>query len=421
MRYLLPLFLLLSAYAVTLDYGSYTTAPSPLDSQGYLYITFCSKSSATHTFYFYPAGFSVSPSSVKVDFSGSSTSPDCRQVVLFASSDSPGMYNLIVKQGSDEWTLPVQFEKSEPLNVYLSKSALHTGYDSATLSISGEGQDVWVTVGASVVGLNKIYRPDLPAAIPLVFHFSSAGFYSVPVTIQYTVNNLTVVKNYTLGVRVEEAPVRVSGNLVVPSDGYANLTFNLSLPETIYSGVVSLSSKCLEGGTSTVVENFLSGPVSFRVRGTCDPGLYSLTISAGDFQVSVPLTISGPEGFETFTNTFVKDGKHTLEVTIANEGSQTMKAVSVRLEPGDYETLKEGAFLGDLEFGDFDSAELVFIPRAKRTLIRYTISYTLGGEKFTVEREYTYTARGGSSRWWLYGLIALAAGGYYVKRRKARG
>ncbi|MBR9690030.1 MAG: hypothetical protein GOV01_03990, partial [Candidatus Altiarchaeota archaeon] len=293
-------------------------------------------------------------------------------------------------------------------------------YDTVDLRIAGVGENVWLTIDSPVVGTDTVQKSKLPATFPTTFHFTSAGFYEVPLTIQYDRNNKTITQLLSLGLRVEEAPLRVLNEIRVPSDGLLNLSLQLELPEKIFSGTVTLASSCLEGGVSKHIENFKSGVVSLYVKGTCDPGLYSVNVSVGDFQTSLPLTVYGPEGFETFTNTFVKDGKHTLEIILANEGSQTMKAVSVRLLPGDYQLIREGTFIGDLSFGDFDSAELVFIPNKQDVELQYNLSYTLGGEKITVTRVHSYHFEPARSSTGTYAIVAvLLLGVWYVKRRKS--
>ncbi len=420
MKRFLLLLLLSSVYAVSLDYSSLYTAPPTIQDRGYLYLTFCSRSNEARTFTFTPQGFVSSPDRLTLDFSGTSTVPDCKQAVVFVSSDSPGMYNLLVEAGSDDWTVPVEFAKLEPISISVSRSVLYTGYDPVDLTVHGTGENVWLTVNSSVVGVKRLYKSSLPATFSLVFHFPEPGFYEVPLTIQYDRNNFTVTQVHTLGMRVEEAPIKVSPELRVPSDGYTNLTISLELPETIYSGEVSLSSPCLEGSTSVSVENFRSGNVSFLVKGSCDPGVYGMNVTAEDFQKTVPLHVYGPEGYELFFNTMERAGEHSVEVIIANEGSQTMKAVSVRLLDGNYKIVREGAFIGDLEFGDYDSAELVFVPRSNPVDVNIKISYTLGGERKEVVRVVPYLYESGSSRWIYLLLVVLAAGVWYVKRRGTR-
>lgn len=420
-RLLVILLLFASAHAISLDYSSTTTAPPTLEDKGYLYITFCSRANELETFDFTAQGFTATPGDLSLDFGGTSTTPDCKQAVLLVTSDDPGMFTLVADAGSQEWVIPVEFSKPEPLEIRLTQSAVYTGYDEVGLRVGGRGEDAWLTVGSQVVGNNRLYSAGLPATFPVTFHFSEPGFYDVPVLLTYDRNNRTVVQNYTLGVRVETPPVRILRDLRVPSDGYANLTLPLVLPETIYGGTVSLTSECLEGSTSQYVENFRQGNLTFQVKGVCDPGIYEMGVEAGNFQTTVPLRMYGPEGYELFLNTDQRDGEHRLDVVIANEGSQTMKSVSVRLLDGNYRMVREGSFIGDLEFGDFDSVELAFVPQGNPVDVNYRISYTLGGERLEDTRAFSYEFPRQSGGWlnWLLLLAAIAGGYWYVKHRRA--
>jgi len=333
-------FLMLSVSAITLEYDKVYTAPSPLKDHGFVYLTFCSTTNTIREFSFTAGGLFVSPNHLDVDFDGTTTIPDCKQVVIQINSNTPGLYSLLITSVTDDWVVPVEFSKEEPISISTSRSVIYTGYDRVDINVYGQGNDASLIVWSPVVGVSKVQKSSLPASFPTTFYFSKSGYYDVPVTLEYEVNNKTITRNFTLGLRVENAPLKVLNDLKVPSDGVVNFTLSLEVPETIYAGTVSLSSDCLEGGTSKRIENFKKGNVNFYVKGTCDPGLYSLEVSVGDMKTSVPLTIYGPEGFEQFTNTFVKDGKHTLEVILANEGSQSMKAVSVRILPGDYSIIK---------------------------------------------------------------------------------
>ena len=421
MRMLVIALIFLSAYAVSMDYDSLYTAPATLRDSGYVYTTFCSRSDEARTFTFTADDFMYSPSRMTVDFSGTSSIPDCKQVVVQVTSDEPGMFSLYAASGSDEWVIPVEFSILEPITLSLSKSVVYTGYDTVTLRARGTGRNVWLTVDSSIVGVDNLYKTNLPADFSLIFHFSDPGFYEVPVTLQYERNNNTITREYTFGIRVEEAPIQILGDIRVPSEAYSNLTLGLTLPETIYSGVVSLFSDCLSGSTSQRIENFKSGDVVFKVKGTCDPGIYNMNITAGDFESSVPLEIYGPGGFELFFNTDQNNEEHSIEVLIANKDSETMKSVSVRLLEGDYKIVKEGTFLGDLEFGDFDSAELDFIPSKKSLDINLKLSYTKGGERVDLIEvvPYDYQVKSNTSTY-LAILLVIAVGAYYVKTRKAR-
>lgn len=418
---LLVALVLAGSFAVSLEYDQLTTAPTTIEDKGYVYITFCSRSNIARTFLFTPQGFVASPYRITLDFSGTSTIPDCKQAVVFVSSDYPGMYNLLVEGGSDDWVVPVEFSKMEPLTISLSQSVVYTGYDSVDLRVGGIGDDVWLTIDSSVVGANSQYKSTLPASFPVTFKFSEPGFYEVPINLKYARNNGTVNRDYTLGVRVEEAPVEIKNDLRVPSDGYTNLTVSMELPETIYSGVVSLSSDCLEGSTSESIENFKSGDVVFMVKGSCDPGVYAVNITVGDFQKSVPLHVYGPGGYELFFNTVKQDGKHNMEVIIANEGSQTMKTLSIRLQEGNYRIVREGSFIGDLDFGDYDSAELVFIPNSNPVDVNVKITYAMGGERQEIIQvvPYSFIPDSGNNTFYLF-LVLAAAGVWYVRRRRAR-
>ena len=88
-----------------------------------------------------------------------------------------------------------------------------------------------------------------------------------------------------------------------------------------------------------------------------------------------------------------------------------MKSVSVRLLEGDYKIVKEGTFLGDLEFGDFDSAELDFIPNKKSLDINLKISYTKGGERIELIKAipYDYQVKSKTSTY-LAVLLLVAVG-----------
>ncbi len=421
MKTLWVLFLLLAAQAIELDYDSYYTAPASLQEKGYLYITFCSTKDTTREFEFYPQDFSVSPLVLDINFDGTTAVPDCRQVVVQATSDSPGLFDLVIDAGGDDWVLPVEFSKIEPILISISDSVLYTGYDQVNLVVSGIGDNVWLTIDSSIVGVNTFHKSSLPATFSVNFYFSKEGFYSVPVTLSYDKNDYTLTQTYDLGIRVEKAPVRVNNNLRVPSDGYSNMTIDLELPEKIYSGTLTLISDCLSGETSKRVENFQSGELSLLVKGECDPGIYEVDLTIGDFETSVPLDVYGPEGYEFFFNTFEKSGVHSLEVVLANEGSQTMKAVSMRLLDGDYQKVREGSFIGDLDFGDFDSSELKFIPLSKSVDLNVKISYTQSGERKEILKTYPYTYVKSSNSTWIIIVIVLIGGGFwYAKRRKSR-
>jgi hypothetical protein len=418
---LVLLLLIIPSLAVSLDYDELYTAPATIQDKGFVYITFCSRSNEARTFHFTPNGFAASPYRLTLDFSGTSTIPDCKQAVIQVSSSTPGMFTLDADSGSDEWSIPVEFAKPEPLGITLSQSVIYTGYDTVELRVNGQGRDAWLTVDSPVVGTSSIYRSNLPATFPLTFHFTSAGFQEVPVTISYDRNNRTVTQTYTLGVRVEEAPIKIGRELRVPSDGYANLTVPMELPETIYSGTVSLSSPCLEGSTSSMVENFRSGNVTFQVKGSCDPGIYAVNVTAMDFQTTVPLHVYGPEGYEIFINTDQRDSEHRMDVIIANKGSQTMKALSVRLLDGNYRAVREGSFIGDLEFGDFDSVELAFVPLSNPVDVNYKISYTMAGDRKELVKafHYEYPEASGGSFWYVV-LVLAGVGVWYVKYRRPR-
>lgn len=421
MKWLVFALVLFSAYAISMDYDQFYTAPATLQDSGYVYLTFCSRADEARTISFTADDFMYSPSRMTVDFSGTPTVPDCKQVVVQVKSNDPGLFTLYAESGSDEWAIPIEFSKLEPITLSLSKSVVYTGYDTVSLRVGGAGRNVWLTVDSSLVGVDNLYKSSLPADFSLTFHFSEPGFQEVPVTLQYERNNNTITRTYTFGIRVEEAPIKVSGDIRVPSEAYSNLTLGLSLPETIYSGKVFLSSDCLGGSTSQSVENFRSGELTFRVKGMCDPGVYDMNITAGDFESSVPLEIYGPGGFELFFNTDQSGVEHSVEVLIANEDSETMKSVSVRLLEGDYKITKEGTFLGDLEFGDFDSAELDFIPNTDSVDLNLKISYTMGGERIELLKTVPYDFKTGSSAtFYVVALLVIAGGAYYVKTRKSR-
>jgi len=419
MKRALLFLLFVPVFAVYFDASSMATVPSPLEDQGYLYLTFCSKSTETATFKFHPQGFTVSPTELSVYFSGSSALPDCRQIVVFVKARSPGMYNLIVQKGIDEWSIPVVFEKREPLVVSLSKSVLYTGYDTAKLYISGTGTDVWVMLNGSIVGTNVLHSISLPASFDITFYFPQAGYYSIPVSVTYRRGNSTVTQTYLLGLRVEEPPIEISSDTRVPAQGYANLTLRITSPETLYSTRVSLVSSCLEGETEKFVEKLKEEELVFRVKGKCDPGIYPLVVQIGNFQRTIPLEIYGPGGFDLMLSpTFEKD-RVTLEVTVANIGSETMKAVSVKLLPGDYIIEDEGTFLGDLEPGDFDSADLTLIPKKNPVEVKYQIAYTKAGRRIVLNKTYELRIPQGKGSFWLLLLLIAGAVVYYVRTRKA--
>ncbi|MBR9680755.1 MAG: hypothetical protein GOU98_02935 [Candidatus Altiarchaeota archaeon] len=422
MRWGIVLMLIMaSTSALTLEYDQVYTAPAQLETTGFVYLTFCSNTGTLRAFSFTAGGIPVSPNDISIDFDGTALIPDCKQAVVQVSSNTPGLYSLLVTSVGDEWIVPVEFSKEEPISITTSRAVIYTGYDSVNIKVSGLGEDASLKIWSPVVGISKIQASNLPASFPTTFYFSKTGFYEVPVTLEYTINDKIITRNFTLGLRVEDAPLRILNDLRVPSDGIANFSVELEVPETIYASTVSLSSECLEGGTSKRIENFKTGTVTFYIKGTCDPGLYSLDVSVGDLKTSVPLTVYGPEGFEQFTNTFVKDGKHTLEVILANEGSQAMKAVSVRILPGEYSIIKEGSFVGDLDFGDFDSAELVFVPFNEQTTVNYQLTYTLGGEKLSIQKTYDYRYKKSTNTVGIISiLVVIGLGVYYVRRSKAR-
>ncbi|MBR9689558.1 MAG: hypothetical protein GOV01_01515, partial [Candidatus Altiarchaeota archaeon] len=133
MKWLVPILMLFSVYAVSLDYDSLYTAPAELQNKGYVYLDFCSRSNEARTFQFTSPDFSMSPNRVTVDFLGTSTVPDCKQIVIMVSSDVPGLYTLDAESGVDDWSIPVEFSKIEPITVGLSQSVLYTGYDTVDL------------------------------------------------------------------------------------------------------------------------------------------------------------------------------------------------------------------------------------------------------------------------------------------------
>ncbi|HDR53152.1 MAG TPA: hypothetical protein ENN60_00540 [archaeon] len=422
MRKLFALFLLMSVgFALTFD--AYTTAPSPLKEQGYVYLTFCSSTTEYVGFEFSAPGFQVSPREVAQSFSGTSILPDCRQVVLFVKADQPGQYNLLAKGHSNEWVVPVVFEKDLPLSISASKSVVYTGYTSLDLTFTGEGRDVWLSLDGDVVGLDSLYRSALPATFPVTFYFSETGFQQVPLTLTYSYGNASMTRTFNLGLRVVDAPITIEGPIEVPSGGMGVLSLSITSPETLYSPVVSLSSSCLEGELRKYLETFTSGVLDFEVRTTCDPGIYPLEVAVGDYVRSVPLKVTGPEGYELFFNPKITKGESRLEVVIANKGSDDMRAVSVRLLDGDYIKLKEGSFIGDLTQGDYDSTDLEFIPTKNPVQVNFVIFYNQGGERHNITRQLTYSyVKGGVSIW---GLLILAGIGYVVYRkfrgRKASG
>jgi len=116
--------------------------------------------------------------------------------------------------------------------------------------------------------------------------------------------------------------------------------------------------------------------------------------------------------------TFEKD-RVTLEVTVANIGSETMKAVSVKLLPGDYIIEDEGTFLGDLEPGDFDSADLTLIPKKNPVEVKYRIAYTKAGRRIVLNKTYELRIPQGKGSFWLLLLLIAGAVVYYVRTRKA--
>ncbi|MBR9681603.1 MAG: hypothetical protein GOV00_02260 [Candidatus Altiarchaeota archaeon] len=391
-KHLLVLFLLMFAgFSATLDYDLLATSPSPLDGQGYVHITFCSKEVEFIKFRFSATDFTVSPSSIDVDFSGTALIPDCKQIPVFVKSDRPGQYVLTVAGDSDEWTVPVDFEKNLPISISTSEAIIYTGYSDVSLRVTGQGEDVWITVNQDVVGLNTMYKPSMPANFPFTFYFEEAGFQVVPVNVSYIYGDATLSQIYKLGLRVEEAPVQVGGELSVPSGSYSDLSLDITSPEKMYGVKISISSTCLEGETEKYLADFQSGTLDFKVRSTCDPGIYELTVSIGDYMRKVPLTVTGPEGYELFFNPEIMDGESSLEIVIANKGSNDMRAVSIRLLDGDYTKIKGGSFLGDLEGGDYDSAELEFIPKKNPVTVNFVISYNQDGQRQNITKSLTYS------------------------------
>lgn len=407
------------SFAVTLDYDQYTTVPTTLEDQGYLYITFCSETSEFADFDFDPVGFTVSPTETEADFYGTSLVPDCRQLVLFAQADEPGQYILRISESSDEWVLPVIFQKDLPISVSVSKSVIHTGYSDLSLRVSGEGSDVWMSVDGNVVGLDSIYRSSLPATFPVTLYFSSAGFQQIPLTLNYRYGNASISRDFNLGLRVEESPIQISDNIEIPSGGRANLSVHIISPEVLYSPKITLSSSCLEGELEKYLETFKEGTLDFKVHSTCNPGIYPLTVHVGDYIRNISMTVTGPEGYELFFNPHIIKGESSLEVVIANKGSDEMRAVSVRLLDGDYHKIKEGTFLGDLEQGDYDSVDLEFIPASNPVTVNLAIYYNQNGQRWNITRQLPYSyARAGVSWWMLLILAGVAFFGYRKWRNR---
>jgi len=417
-KLLLAVFLLVSSFAAYLNADLTATQPSSLETQGYLYLTFCSVSNEYVTFKLTPYGFSASPTEIRMDFSGSSSSPDCRQLVIFVKADSPGMYNLKIKEGSDEWWVPVVFEKRLPLELLLSKQVIYTGYDSVRLFVRGDGTNAWVYFPGNLVGSNILHSPSLPASFDITFHFSQPGYYAIPVSVRYDHGNTTLVQNYTLGLRVEEPPLEISGSLRIPSEGYADLKLHVHSPEVLYSTKVSVSSECIEGDTERFFPELSDANVTFKIRGKCDPGIYPLIVQVGSYSRTLPLEIYGPGGFDVMISPGYEKGKASIEVTVANIGSDTMKSVSVKLLPGNYIIDEEGTFLGDLDPGDFDSADLSFTPRGNPVLVRYQIAFNKAGERVVLNRTYEFTAPREGGFPWIW-LLVTAAVVYYAYTRKA--
>ncbi len=414
--------MMVAGFSATLDYSSIATSPSTLDEQGYVYLTFCSDKVDFVKFKFSATDFEVLPASIDVAFSGTTASPDCEQLVVFVKSSRPGQFLLKVTGDSDEWQVPVVFEKKLPFSVSVKDSVVHTGYTSTYLTVSGEGRDVWMDIDGNVVGLDSIYRSTLPANFPVTFYFERAGFYQLPVTFTYLYGNSTMTRTFNLGLRVEEAPVKIGDGIEVPSGGRANLSIYIESPETLYSPAISLSSPCLEGELQKYPEVFTKGTVSFNVKSTCDPGIYPLTVSVGDFVRNVSMEVTGPEGYELFFNPDIVKGESSLEVVIANKGSNDMKAVSVRLLDGEYTKVKEGSFLGDLESGDYDSTTLRFIPKRNPVAVNFVISYNQEGQRHNITRSLTFSrVKAGVSPYLIVLLIGVAFFGYHKFRNRRAG
>ncbi|MBR9680184.1 MAG: hypothetical protein GOU99_04000 [Candidatus Altiarchaeota archaeon] len=417
MKTLILAFLFLPIFAISLS--SHYTSPTTLEDQGVLYVTFCSQTSEFAKFYFTPQGFTVSQTSVQKDFAGTTLVPDCKQITLIVRSGEPGLLDLKIRKGADEWVVPVKFEKKQSLLPTLSKSVIYTGYDDAVLRLGGTGKDVWVTLTGSIVGSNILYADSLPAEFPIQFHFGSSGYQEIPVIVQYIAGNSSVTQSFTLGLRVEEAPIDVTGDSDIPSGGFSNLTLHITAPEKLYSTKISLHSSCIEGNTERYFEEFQEGDVVFRVKGTCDPGSYQMNVSVGDHIRSIPIDIIGPGGYEVFFTPSFETTEASLEVMIANEGSESMKAVSVRLIDGNYSKIKEGTFIGDLEPGDYDSADLTFIPHKNPVSVNIKISFTHGGVRVDDILAYDFHYVQKNSMGWWFILILAGVGVWYVKRRKA--
>jgi hypothetical protein len=415
------LFLLTIGFAATLDYSEYTTAPSPLEDRGYVYITFCSTESEFVSFKFTPQGFTATPSQVDLRFSGTSTVPDCEQAVLFVQADQPGQYNLLVDGTAKQWAVPVVFEKDLPLSISVSEAVVHTGYSQVAIVVEGDGQEVWMDLTGNIVGLDSFYSSKLPAVFPVTFYFSQTGFQQIPLTLNYNYGNASLTRQFNLGLRVEDSPIQISDGIELPSGGRANLSIEIISPEVLYSPTVSLESECLEGELQKYPEVLKQDTLSFKVRSTCNPGIYPLTVHVGDYVRNVSMTVTGPEGYELFFNPKVVKGESSVEVVIANKGSDEMRAVSVRLLDGDYIKIKEGTFLGDLEQGDYDSVDLEFVPTSNPVQVNLAIFYNQEGQRWNITKQLTYSyAKAGVSMWTILILAGVAFFGYRkFRNRKA--
>ena len=412
--------IMIAGFSATLNYDTITTSPSTLSEQGYVYLTFCSSTSEFINFKFTANDFEVSPSTISADFSGTPTVSDCEQLAVFVQSDQPGQFLLKVVGDTDQWQIPVIFEKDLPLSVSVRDSVVYTGYTSTYLSVSGEGTDVWVDIDGNVVGLDSIYRSTLPANFPVTFYFEQAGFYQLPVTFTYLYGNAVMTRSFNLGLRVEEAPIKIEMGIEIPSGGRANLSIYIESPEPLYSPIISLTSSCLEGELQKYPETFTKGTLNFDVKSVCDPGIYPLTVSVGDFVRNVSMDVTGPEGYELFFNPEILKGESSLEVVIANKGSNDMKAVSVRLLDGAYTKIKEGSFLGDLESGDYDSTDLEFIPGKNPVTVNFVIFYNQGGQRLNITKSLTYSRVSASVSPYLIVLLAGVAFFGYRKFRNRR-
>ncbi len=417
------LSLLAIAFAISLEASQIYTIPQPLEDTGYLYLTFCSQSSGSETLKFYANGFEVEPEKQELYFSPITSTtgviPDCKTVAVKVSSSKPGMFELKIEGDEQDWYLPVIFWKRE-LSIEASRNRLYTGYEKVGFWIHGNASDVWLSINSSAVGVLEKHFPSTPAYFETELYFPKPGYYLIPVRLSYLKNGARFQDVFLLGFRVDEFPlqVRARSNLTYGEEG--EVTLEITSPRPLYSVKVKLFSPCIEGESEKYFSRLENVNVSFKVKAKCEPGIYGAKVYVGAYEREIPLEIKGNDEIKVFVSPSFEKNKITLEITVANIGKRKLSSVSVELlENENYTVLDQGTFLGDLNPGDFDSADLSIKPKSSKISVKYRIEYDVDGKRKSLTMEYELKIKEAKKPWYLLALLALVIA--YVYFRKTRG